>query len=126
MQKQEEEEAAAAAADETSLQKDMEVSPAVHSEELTEFQSAVEPQAFPNSSPSREHVLPPAKGAARARPPCRGWISEESDTESELDDGEMIFDAQRLFSSKKDILKPAETLPSKRKRPTRWDVRPNN
>lgn len=122
MQKQQ-----AAAADEASLQKDMEVSPAVHSEALTESQSAVEPQAFPNSSPPREHVLPPAKGAARARPPCRGWISEESDTESELEDGEMISHAQRPFFSKKDIPNPAESLPySKRKRPTRWDVRPNN
>ncbi|OEL22831.1 hypothetical protein BAE44_0016150 [Dichanthelium oligosanthes] len=118
----------AAAADEASPENDMEVSPPVLSEALTESQPALEPQASHNSSPPREHALPPppATGAAHARLPCYGWISEESETESELEDGEMFSYVPRpSISPKKDIPNPVETLPSKRKRPTRWDVRPN-
>ncbi|CAN6203926.1 unnamed protein product [Urochloa humidicola] len=116
--------AAAAAAEEASLENDMEVSEAVHSEAPSGPQSSLEPQASLNSSFPQEHVLPPP--AARLRPPCCGWISEESDTESEIEDEEMIFVAPRLATSpKKDIPILAGTLPSKRKRPTRWDVRPN-
>ncbi|CAL5080372.1 unnamed protein product [Urochloa decumbens] len=117
--------AATAAADEASLENDMEVSEAMHSEAPSEPRSALEPQASPDSSFPQGHVLP-LPPAARLRPPCRGWISEESDTESEIEDEEMISDAPRLsISPKRDILNPARTLPSKRKRPTRWDVRPN-
>ncbi|OEL16891.1 hypothetical protein BAE44_0022090 [Dichanthelium oligosanthes] len=118
----------ASAADEASPKNDMEVSPPVLSEALTESQPALEPQASHNSSPPLEHVLPPppATGAARARLPCYGWISEESETDSELEDGEMLSDVPRpAISPKKDIPDPVETLPSKRKRPSRWDVRPN-
>ncbi|KAF8675254.1 hypothetical protein HU200_047927 [Digitaria exilis] len=117
----------AAAVEEASPENDMEVS-RVHSDAPTESWSALESQASPNSSLPQEHVLPvpPATGAARTRRPCYGWISEESETESESEDGEMISNAVRLaIIMEKDIPKPAETLPSNRKRPTRWDVRPN-
>ncbi|CAN6285770.1 unnamed protein product, partial [Urochloa humidicola] len=122
---EEQEQLEKAAADEALPENDMEVS-AVHSEALSEPQSALEPQASPSSSFPQEHVLPLAP-AARLRPPCRGWISEESDTESEIEeDEEMISDAPRpAISPKKDIPNPVGTLPSKRKRPTRWDVHPN-
>ncbi|KAG0548584.1 hypothetical protein BDA96_01G178900 [Sorghum bicolor] len=87
-----------------------------------ESHSALELQASPNSSPRLECVLPlpSAKGPPRARPPCYGWISEESGTESEPEDREILSDVP-----KNDIPNPVETLPSKRKRPSRWDVRPN-
>ncbi|CAM0144602.1 unnamed protein product [Urochloa decumbens] len=117
--------AAAAAADEASLENDMEVSEAMHSEAPSEPRSALEQQASPNSSFPQGHVLP-LPPAPRIRLPCRGWISEESDTESEIEDEEMISDAPRLsISPKRDVPNPAGTLPTKRKRPTRWDVRPN-
>ena len=102
----------------------MEVSQAVHSEVPTESQSTLEQQASPNSLPPQKLVLPvpPATRAARARPPCYGWISEESETESESEDEEMLSDGPRLtIIPQKDVPNPAETLPSKRKRPTRWD-----
>ncbi|PUZ70017.1 hypothetical protein GQ55_2G185500 [Panicum hallii var. hallii] len=122
LQKQEE------AADKATPENDIEVSRAVHSEAPTESQSALEQQASPNSLPPQEHVLPlpPATRAAPARLPCYGWISEESETESELEDGEMLSDVPRPASiPQKDVPNPAETLPSKRKWPTRWDMRPN-
>jgi len=73
----------AAAEDKATPENDMEVSQAVHSEVPTESQSTLEQQASPNSLPPQKLVLPvpPATRAARARPPCYGWISEESDTE---------------------------------------------
>ncbi|PUZ70016.1 hypothetical protein GQ55_2G185500 [Panicum hallii var. hallii] len=116
------------AADKATPENDIEVSRAVHSEAPTESQSALEQQASPNSLPPQEHVLPlpPATRAAPARLPCYGWISEESETESELEDGEMLSDVPRPASiPQKDVPNPAETLPSKRKWPTRWDMRPN-
>jgi len=122
LQKQE-----AAAAEEASPQNGMEVS-CVDGEASNESQSAFERQASPNSSPPLEYVLPlpPAKGPPRARPPCYGWISEESDTESEPEDGEMLSDVARpIIFPKKDVPNPVETLPPKRKRPSRWDVCPN-
>ena len=69
--------------DKATPENDMEVSQAVHSEVPTESQSTLEQQASPNSLPPQKLVLPvpPATRAARARPPCYGWISEESDTE---------------------------------------------
>ncbi|XP_062199649.1 uncharacterized protein LOC133902089 [Phragmites australis] len=103
------------AADEAPPENDMQIS-RVHSEAPTKSQSALEQHASPNSSRPLEPVLPlppVTKAAAAARPPCRGWISEESESESE--DGEVF----------PDIPSPAESLPSKRKRPSRWDVRPN-
>ncbi|XP_066389633.1 uncharacterized protein [Miscanthus floridulus] len=117
----------AAAAEEASPQNGMEVS-CVDGEASNESQSAFERQASPNSSPPLEYVLPlpPAKGPPRARPPCYGWISEESDTESEPEDGEMLSDVARpIIFPKKDVPNPVETLPPKRKRPSRWDVCPN-
>ena len=82
-----------------------------------ESHSALELQASPNSSPRLECVLPlpSAKGPPRARPPCYGWISEESETESEPEDGEMLSDAGPVIFVKKDIPNPVEKLPSKRK-----------
>jgi hypothetical protein len=82
--------------------------------------SALEPQDSHNSSPSFEPVLPmlPSGQAAPerlVRPPCYGWISEESDTESEPEDGEVPFE----------IPISRESLPFKRRRPSRWDVGPN-
>jgi len=73
----------AAAEDKATPENDMEVSQAVHSEVPTESQSTLEQQASPNSLPPQKLVLPvpPATRAACARPPCYGWISEESDTE---------------------------------------------
>ena len=111
MQKQE-----AAAAEEASPQNGMEVS-RVHGDAPNESQSALEVQASANSSPPPEHVLPmpPAKGPPCAGPPCYGWISEESETESEPEDGEMLSDAGPVIFAKKDIPNPVETLPSKRK-----------
>ncbi|KAG2642205.1 hypothetical protein PVAP13_2KG262000 [Panicum virgatum] len=123
LQKQEE-----AAEDKATPEHDMEASQAVNSEAPTETQSAVEQKASPNSFPPQEHVLPlpPATRAAPARLPCYGWISEESETESESEDEEMLSDGPRpAIVPQKDVPDPAETLTSKRKRPTRWDVRPN-
>ncbi|CAO2169047.1 unnamed protein product, partial [Urochloa humidicola] len=112
-----------AAADEASPANDMEVSQEVHSEALSEPQSALE-QASPNNSFPQELPPPPA---ARARPPCHGWISEESDTESEIEENEEVISGapRPAISPIKDVPNPAGTLPSKRKQPTRWDVRPN-
>ncbi|KAG2642206.1 hypothetical protein PVAP13_2KG262000 [Panicum virgatum] len=123
LEKQEE-----AAEDKATPEHDMEASQAVNSEAPTETQSAVEQKASPNSFPPQEHVLPlpPATRAAPARLPCYGWISEESETESESEDEEMLSDGPRpAIVPQKDVPDPAETLTSKRKRPTRWDVRPN-
>jgi hypothetical protein len=116
MQKQE-----AAAAEDGSPQNGMEVS-RVHGKAPNESQSVLELQASPNSSPPLECVLslPPAKGPPRARPPCYGWISEDSETESGPEDREILSDVP-----KKDIPNPVETLAAKRKRPSRWDVHPN-
>ncbi|XP_066325510.1 uncharacterized protein [Miscanthus floridulus] len=110
-QTQEDQKQEAAAAEEAPPpQNGMEVA-RVHGEALDESRSALELQASPNSSPPLECVLPLAPARPpRARPPCYGWISEESGTESEPEDGEMLS---------------VETLPSKRKRPSRWDVHPN-
>ncbi|KAG2634048.1 hypothetical protein PVAP13_2NG292200 [Panicum virgatum] len=103
LEKQEE-----AAEDKATPENDMEVSQAVHSEVPTESQSTLEQQASPNSLPPQKLVLPvpPATRAARARPPCYGWINGPRLT----------------IIPQKDVPNPAETLPSKRKRPTRWDV----
>jgi len=112
--------------EEASPQNGMEVS-RVHGDAPNESQSALEVQASANSSPPLEYVLPvpPAKGPC-AGPPCYGWISEESDTESEPEDGEMLSDVARpIIFPKKDVPNPVETLPPKRKRPSRWDVCPN-
>ncbi|RLN34269.1 hypothetical protein C2845_PM03G28830 [Panicum miliaceum] len=55
------------------------------------------------------------------------WMDQrKSETESEPEDEEMLSDVPRpAIIPQKDVPNPAETLPSKRKRPTRWDVRPN-
>jgi len=118
----------AAVVDKATPENDMEVSQAVHSEAPTESQPTLEQQASTNSLPPQEHVLllPPATRAAPARLPCYGWISEEYDTDSESEDEEMLSDGQRLaIIPQKDAPNPAETLPSTRKRPNRWDVGPN-
>jgi hypothetical protein len=111
MQKQE-----AVAAEEASPQNGMEVS-RVHGGAPNESRSALELQASANSSPHLKYVLPvpPAKGPPCAGPPCYGWISEESETESEPEDGEMLSDAGPVIFVKKDIPNPVEKLPSKRK-----------
>ncbi|PWZ58359.1 hypothetical protein Zm00014a_001492 [Zea mays] len=124
-QAQDDQKQEAAAAEEASPpQNGMEVA-LVHDEAPNGSQSALELQASPNSSPPLECVLPlaPAKGPPRARPPCYGWISEESGSDSEPEDREMLSDVARpVIFPKKDIPNPVETLPSKRKRPSRWDV----
>ncbi|XP_066336181.1 uncharacterized protein [Miscanthus floridulus] len=115
-QAQQDQKQEAAAAEEASPQNCMEVS-RVHGEAPNESRSALELQASANSSPPPEYVLPmpPAKGPPCAGPPCYGWISEESETESEPEDGEMLSHAGPVIFAKKDIPNPVETLPSKRK-----------
>lgn len=110
----------AAAAEEASPQTGMEVSQ-VHDKAPNESESPLELQASPNSSPTLECVMPlPPARPPRTRRPCYGWISEESETESEPEDREILSDVP-----KKNIPNHVETLPSKRKRPSRWDVHPN-
>jgi len=48
--------------------------------------------------------------------------SVKSPIQRESEDEEMLSDGPRLtIIPQKDVPNPAETLPSKRKRPTRWD-----
>jgi hypothetical protein len=66
--------------------------------------------ASPDILPVHKAVLfPTATSTARLRPPTHGWISTESESESESDDGEIMSAEPN----------PAETLLSKRKRPCR-------
>ncbi|TVU10793.1 hypothetical protein EJB05_44342 [Eragrostis curvula] len=61
--------------------------------------SAIEQRASPNISPCLEPLLslPPATQEAPVRPPTYGWISDESDSESELEDGEIQPDKPRFM-----------------------------
>ncbi|ONM06939.1 uncharacterized protein [Zea mays] len=103
----------AAAAEEALPQNGMEVS-RVNGEAPNEPPSTLELQASPSSSPLL--LVPPAKGPPCARTPCYGWISEESESESESEDGEMLSDVTGpVIFAKKDIPNPVGTLPSRRK-----------
>ncbi|CAL5065393.1 unnamed protein product [Urochloa decumbens] len=106
-----------AVANEASPEHGMQISQ-VYSEPPPETNSVLEkprPLASPNESPVHEALLPfpTATSTARLRPPTYGWISTESESESESDDGEILSA----------VPDPAESLLSKRKRPSRWDER---
>ncbi|KAL6639708.1 hypothetical protein ACP70R_022530 [Stipagrostis hirtigluma subsp. patula] len=80
-------------------------------------------------APGPIQTLPPASDTAPIRPPCYGWISE-SETESESGSEEMHSDKQKEVNVpspifEKNVPRPVESLPSRRKRPSRWDVRHN-
>ncbi|TVU10811.1 hypothetical protein EJB05_44363 [Eragrostis curvula] len=84
-------------------------------------QSVREKQASHNGSAFLEPVVPLPTAAQTApakpvRPPCHGWISEESESESELEAGEVL----------PDIPSTSERLPPRRRGASRWDVSPNS
>ncbi|CAN6172049.1 unnamed protein product [Urochloa humidicola] len=101
-----------AAVNETSPEHDMQTSQ-VYNEPPPETNSVLEKSMIPspNKSPVHEALLlfPTATSTGRLRPPTHGWISTESESESESDDGEILSTVQDS----------AESLLSKRKRPSR-------